>query len=102
MTSEQFCDQVFEGSNLNDNLIFYHNFDGDGIDQSSNGLDAVVIEADKVRGRFLQDNEALLFNKHTNIYIPSNDKLKVNYPFSFSLWAIFESEDQFDNALFIF
>lgn len=100
MTSEQFCDQVFEGSNLNDNLIFYHNFDGDGIDQSSNGLDAVVIEADKVRDRFLQDNEALLFNKNTNIYIPSNDKLKVNYPFSFSLWAIFESEDQFDNALF--
>ncbi len=97
---EQTCDQVFDGSKLTDSLIFYHNFDGDGIDQSSNGLDAVIMNSGLAEDRFMQDGESMIFEKNTTISIPSNQQLKVDYPFSFSLWAYFESNDQFDNALF--
>ena len=94
------CDQIFDGSNIMDEIIFYHDFGGDGVDQSTNGLNAVIENSVKTVDRFLVNDEALSFNKNSNVYIPSNEKLKIDYPFSFSLWAFFESDAQFDNAIF--
>lgn len=83
------------GQQLTDGLVFLHNFNGNTVDESGNGLDLLENGPVLTEDRFGNSNSAYFWDGIDDfLEIPSSPLIKIDPPVSFSLWVNAESVDQ--------
>ena len=87
--------------NIKDSLIVHYSFNGDAIDHSGNGFNAVNVGAISGEDRHGNADGALYFDGINDyVLLPNIPQLKPNLPVTFSFWVKTEDIDPANNRFF--